>query len=57
MNVMKIHKYIWCAVVMFFLYGCFDDKGNYDYTGIPEVKVLGYHERGRAWEFLGFNGR
>ena len=38
MNVMKIHKYIWCAVVMFFLYGCFDDKGNYDYTGIPEVK-------------------
>lgn len=53
MNVMKIHKYIWCAVVMFFLYGCFDDKGNYDYTGIPEVKVLGYitneEELGSFW--------
>ena len=50
---MKIHKYIWCAVVMFFLYGCFDDKGNYDYTGIPEVKVLGYitneEELGSFW--------
>ena len=50
---MKIHKYIWCADVMFFLYGCFDDKGNYDYTGIPEVKVLGYitneEELGSFW--------
>lgn len=42
---MKIHKYIWCAMVMFFLFGCFDDKGNYDYAGIPEVKVHRlYHE-------------
>ena len=39
---MKIHKYIWCAMVMFFLFGCFDDKGNYDYAEIPEVEVLGY---------------
>ena len=33
---------------------CFDDKGNYDYAGIPEVKVLGYitneEELGSFWD-------
>lgn len=38
---------------MFFLYGCFDDKGNYDYTGIPEVKVLGYIMTDARKEFIG----
>ena len=41
-------------MVMFFLFGCFDDKGNYDYAGIPEVKVLGYitneEELGSFWD-------
>lgn len=50
---MKIQNYIWSAIVMFLLYGCFDDKGNYDYTEVPAVQVVEYitneEELGSFW--------
>ena len=26
-------------MVMFFLFGCFDDKGNYDYQKVTEITI------------------
>ena len=39
---MKIQNYIWGVFVAIFLYGCFEDKGNYDYSEMPTVSVVDY---------------
>ena len=50
---MKIQNYIWGVFVAIFLYGCFEDKGNYDYSEMPTVSVVDYvtneEEFGSFW--------
>ena len=41
-NVMKIQNYIWGVFVAILLCGCFEDKGNYDYSEMPTVSVVEY---------------